>query len=180
MQERIGRDFTRSGGVKDLSTSSAQEGASAGLAGFFLDLLSVHGAFASALWLVGVVCTMQAVQLLVPGQATAFIVAFILQGGFTLAESPIWRRVSYDERGMAYQRQRPSAISWLALGLDASLNLVGTWAVVGRVHELGFVQAIGAMFDTAVAPITGFPALILSFGLAILLCAIPEKIWSAD
>jgi hypothetical protein len=151
----------------------------AGVVDFVANLFTVHGFFAAAIWLAGVYCTYQVTADLLSVVTWAWVAAFITQGALTLAESPIWRPAALDEDGKPYKRDR-GVLNWVALGVDAGLNLVGTWAVVGRFHTFEPVQAVGAMFETTVQPARGFPALLLCAVLSLFLCGLPEYIWHQD
>jgi hypothetical protein len=131
---------------------------------------------AIAIWLVAVWCTKQVTADFFPRYVDWFA-ALLIQAALTFAESPIWRRNTYDWDKKKWVPRRIDLINIAAVTFDAILNMVGVWYFVRMYHKTATAQAIGEMFGTQPPPASGIVAFVACFIIGVALCAIPEKLF---
>lgn len=130
-------------------------------------------------WLLAVICTRELTQHLAPA-AAAWLLAGVGQFALTKSESPIWKRYARDAETGEWYKRPLSVYNWLALGVDALLNMGGAWFLVQRAHTFAPVRAIAEMLGTTVQPITGVWAVGICAVISVGLCAGPELLWYND
>lgn len=137
-------------------------------------------AVAVIIWLLAVACTQQVVAPFLP-LIPAWIGALLFQAGFTMMESPIWRRTAYDSEAKEWYPRSIGLMNIAALIIDNMLNVAGIWLVVRRIHELPPLQAVAEMFGLGqFPPVRGGWAFGVCFLLGLLLCCAPEQLFYSD
>jgi hypothetical protein len=132
-------------------------------------------AAAVVVWSLGLFCTQATIGMAIPAPLLSWALAIVVQAALTFAESPIWRRETYDGE------PRPYGLINIACVLgDTALNIGGVWPFVAVLHTWPPVVAVGEMFDASVAPLRGGWALAVCAALGFLMAATPEKLWADE
>lgn len=131
-------------------------------------------ATAIVVWALGLFCTQATIGMAVASPLLAWGLAGVLQAALTFAESPIWRRETYDGE------PRPYGLINIACVLgDTALNIGGVWPFVAVLHTWPPVVAVGEMFGAeSVAPLRGGAALAVCAILGFAMAGVPEKLWA--
>lgn len=136
-------------------------------------------AAAVAIWFIGVWCTKQVTADFFPSYVD-WAAAFLVQAALTFAESPIWRRRSYNYYAKSWEVRPFGLFNLGALVIDNLLNMVGMWYFVRVMHTTAPAKTIAEMFKFEPQPMTGFWAFATCFIIGLFVCAVPEKLFYDD
>jgi hypothetical protein len=114
-------------------------------------------------WAMAVWTTQNFLEMIIPNQGNALLIAFIAQAIFTVAESPIWQK-----RGQWY--------NLTILGIDTITNVGGIYAYILQLDKTDSWAAFNAGLGTS-GGMNPLSALLISIVVGILLAASPEFLW---
>jgi hypothetical protein len=131
-------------------------------------------AAAIVVWALGLFCTQATISTAIGQPLLSWCLALALQAALTFAESPIWRRETYDGEPRPY-----GLVNIACVLFDTGLNIGGVWPFVAVLHTWPPVVAVGEMFGADhVAPLRGPAALAVCAVLAFAIAGVPEKLWA--